>query len=91
LYSEHVKSSSTQQEGKGARGVAWWSSTCLQCSRPRVPSSHTHAHTQVCASTHRGKTDDPILKWANWMLWLTPVILATQEEEIRRISVQSQP
>jgi hypothetical protein len=53
--------------------------------------THTRTHTQVCASTHRGKTDDPILKWANWMLWLTPVILATQEEEIRRISVQSQP
>jgi hypothetical protein len=26
-----------------------------------------------------------------WALWLTPVILATQKAEIRRIAVQSQP
>jgi hypothetical protein len=26
-----------------------------------------------------------------WSRWFTPVILATQEAEIRRISVQSQP
>jgi hypothetical protein len=27
----------------------------------------------------------------SWVLWLTPVILATQEAKIRRIMVQSQP
>jgi hypothetical protein len=30
-----------------------------------------------------------VIKVEDW--WLTPVILATQEAEIRRISVQSQP
>jgi hypothetical protein len=35
------------------------------------------------------------LKFKNWgiigLWWLTPIILATQEAEIRRIAVQSQP
>jgi hypothetical protein len=26
-----------------------------------------------------------------WVQWITPVTLATQEEEIRRITVQDQP
>jgi cytochrome c-type biogenesis protein CcmH/NrfF len=29
--------------------------------------------------------------WHSWVLWLTPVILATQEAEIRRIAVRRQP
>jgi hypothetical protein len=29
--------------------------------------------------------------WVSWAWWLTPVILVTQDLEIRRISVQSQP
>jgi hypothetical protein len=43
----------------------------------------------------------PINLWQNkqgkekrkrsWHWWLTPIILATQEAEIRRITVQSQP
>jgi hypothetical protein len=27
----------------------------------------------------------------SWLSWLTPIILATQEAEVRRIEVQSQP
>jgi hypothetical protein len=29
--------------------------------------------------------------YASWALWLTPVILATEEARIRRIMVQNQP
>jgi hypothetical protein len=39
----------------------------------------------------RGRMEDEQNKRHCWTQWLTPVILATQEAEIRRISVRHQP
>jgi hypothetical protein len=46
----------------------------------------SHYKDMVLSQTHYGKI--PVLSQAPW---LTPVILATQEAEIRRMVVQSQP
>jgi hypothetical protein len=48
------------------------------------PWSHTEGY--YCTYIHNGWRDVLARLW-----WLTPVILATQEAEIRRITVGSQP
>jgi hypothetical protein len=40
---------------------------------------------------HRYSLPGKKSKWKAGHQWLTPIILATQEAEIKRISVQSQP
>jgi hypothetical protein len=42
-------------------------------------------------SSHSTKINKSTNKTLNWAQWFTPVNLATQETEIRRISIQSQP
>jgi hypothetical protein len=56
----------------------------LQVQNPTNPPKKKSLHLLVCLLNCN------LYKHMAWHLWLTPVILATQEAEIRRITVQSQ-
>jgi hypothetical protein len=68
----------TQHKKELAEWLKWYS-TCLASVKPSL-------QTPVPPKKQTNKQKNVTGRW-----WLTPVILVTQEAEIRRIEFQSQP
>jgi hypothetical protein len=63
----------------------WWESTNLACPRSCTAKRERTSQTGTVSKVKRKMT----FLAGHW--WLTPVILATQEAGIRKITVPSQP